>query len=98
MRLQQIHDTEPAVPYGDTGFVRADADCLLEIRDYLIDRPTEKLAPTEMGISRCAAAVERDRGLIFGDGFSAASLRPQDLALGDMRQRTVGGRRQGTIR
>ena len=72
MRLQQVNDAEPAIPGGDGGFVRAEANGLLEIGDDAVDRAGQEFAPADMGISGRPAAVERDRRLIFGYRLGAA--------------------------
>src|SRR5438132_179278 len=59
MPLEQLHDTHPAVPWGNARPIRAEANCLLEIRDRLVHRAGQKLAPADMGISRHPAAIER---------------------------------------
>src|SRR5271168_1811374 len=95
MRLEQIDDPHSSVPRGNARLVRAEVDGFLEIRDGLIDRTGEELAPAETRISRSAAAVERDCPLVFGNGLLTARLREQNLPLYVMRQRTVRRRRQG---
>src|ERR1051325_10367472 len=89
MRLQQMNDTEPAVPWRDTWLVRAEPDRLLEIGDAAVDRAGEKFAPSDMGVGRSAAAVERDRRLVFGDRLGAACFGAQFLRPRRLRQCVV---------
>src|SRR5262245_1416407 len=76
MRLEKLHDAHSSIPRSNAGPEWAETYGMLEIRDRLIGRAGQKLAPADMGVRRSPAAVECDRPLVFGNGLLTARLRP----------------------
>jgi len=58
--------------------------------------PVTNLHP-EMGVSVGPVAVERDDGLVFGNGLVVTVLGAQHLAFGEMRERAAGRTGQGSL-
>ena len=96
-RLQQMHAPDPAIEKADLGIARTEPDGLLLGRDQLLDRPGHELAPAEMGVCVGPVAVERDDGLVFGNGLVVSVLRTQHLAFGETRERAARRRGEGSL-
>src|SRR5215469_1353560 len=90
VRLKQVNNPDASVPRRNGGLVWAEVDGLLEIRDGLIDRTGEELAPPKACISRSATAIERDCPFIFRNSLTATGLCEQNLPLHVMGECAVG--------
>ena len=89
MRLQQMGFADPKIPICNGRIARAEAGGLVQERNSLAYRADVDLAPAESRQSPRRVAIERQDGLVLGNGLSAAALRSQQQALDAMRKRAV---------
>ena len=94
---RQMREPDPDIEKTDLGIAGTEPDGLFLGRDERLDRPGHELAPAEMGVCVGPVAVERDDGLVFGNGLVVSVLRAQHLAFGEMCERAAGRRGQGSL-
>ena len=74
----------------DVGIAGAEADLLLQERDYILHQAQEHLAPSDVGSCTACVAIVREDGLVFGYCFRASALPAQQLTFGKMRNVGTG--------
>src|SRR5215471_11822407 len=88
-RLQQMHFANTVINNGDLGISGAKTNGVLHERDYFLYGARHQLAVAESEQRPYGVAIEREHGLVFGNGLVISALRAQHLAAGEMYNRTA---------
>src|SRR6266446_4510775 len=89
-----MYEPNPKKGTTDVRVARAEADRLLDDRDYLLYRPGVEVTGAECVNRDHRVAIERQHCFVFGYSFFVPALRPQHLTLGKVRKVAARRRRQ----